>query len=379
MRAKRRVAYVTGTRADFGLMQSTLKLLQASEKMELVVVVTGMHLDPAYGFTVDEIERSGLPVAVRVEVEQGHPSGARTARNIGRMTMGFVDAFEQAQPDIVLLLGDRGEMLAGALAAIHLNIPIAHIHGGERSGTVDEPVRHAISKLSNFHFVATEESRDRLIRMGEQPDTVTVVGAPGLDGIREVANVDPAPLFSKYGLDPEKRLALFLFHPVPEESRQAKAATGSILDALAKEGVQVLALRPNSDGGSAEILAILEEHAARDTIRLVTHIPRNEYLSLLGSADMLIGNSSSGIIEAASFGTNVVNIGARQNLRQRNRNVIDAELVPDAITAALKLALARGRQAPINIYGDGQSGARIVSTLEQLALGNGAPRKINAY
>ncbi len=379
MKAKRRVAYVTGTRADFGLMQSTLKLLQASEQLELIVVATGMHLDPAYGFTVDEIERSGLPAAIRVEVEQGHPSGALTARNIGRMITGFVDAFEQTRPEIVLLLGDRGEMLAGALAAIHLNIPIAHIHGGERSGTVDEPVRHAISKLSNFHFVATEEGRDRLIRMGEQPDAIIVVGAPGLDGIREMANIDRSALFSKYDLDPEQRLALFLFHPVPEESRQAIAGTRSILDALAQEGMQVLALRPNSDAGSAEILAILEEHAARETIRLVTHIPRNEYLSLLRHADMLVGNSSSGIIEAASFGTNVVNIGARQNLRQRNRNVIDAALEPKAITVALKLALSRGRQTPINVYGDGQSGARIVSTLEQLELGDGVPRKINAY
>lgn len=379
MRDKRRVAYVTGTRADFGLMQSTLKLLQASEKIELLVVVTGMHLDPAYGFTVDEIERSGFSVAMRVEVKQGHPSGALMARNIGRMIMGFVDAFEQTQPDIVLLLGDRGEMLAGALAAIHLTIPIVHIHGGERSGTVDEPVRHAISKLSNFHFVATEESRDRLIRMGEQPDAITFVGAPGLDGIQEMADIDPTPLFSKYGLDPEKRLALFLFHPVPEEARQAIAGTRSILDALAQEGMQVLALRPNSDAGSAEILGLLEEHAARETIRLVTHIPRNEYLSLLKHADMLVGNSSSGIIEAASFGTNVVNIGSRQNLRQRNPNIIDAELEPGAITAALKLALARGRQTPVNVYGDGRSGVRIVSALEQLPLGDGAIRKINAY
>lgn len=379
MSAKRRIAYITGTRADFGLMQSTLRLIQASEKLELIVIVTGMHLDPAYGFTVSEIEHAGLPVSMRVEVEQGLPSGAAMARNIGHMIIGFVDAFQRAQPDIVLILGDRGEMLAGALAAIHLNVPIVHIHGGERSGTVDEPVRHAISKLSNFHFVATEESRNRLIRMGEAIDSITVVGAPGLDGVQKLATVDQAALFSKYGLDPTRGLALLLFHPVLEEANDAKAGANSILSALAGEGIQVLALRPNSDGGSAEISAVLEEHAARGAIQLVTHIPRNEYQSLLKNADVLIGNSSSGIIEAASFGTNVINIGSRQNLRQRNENVIDVELESVAIKTALKSALSRGRQTPINVYGDGQSGTRIVATLENLELSGGVPRKTNAY
>ena len=183
----RKVCYITGTRADFGLMQSTLQRIQQSETLELSLIVTGMHLLPEYGLTVVQIEAANLPVAARVAVEDGLPTGALMARNVGRMLIGFVEALEKIDPDIVLVLGDRGEMLAGALAAIHLDIPVVHIHGGERSGTVDEPVRHAISKLAHFHFVATDESKTRLVRMGEAADRISVVGAPGLDDLKDAA------------------------------------------------------------------------------------------------------------------------------------------------------------------------------------------------
>src|SRR5437764_10514939 len=183
-------------------MQSTLQRIQRSERLELSVVVTGMHLLQKYGLTVSQIEAAGLPIAARVAVEDGPPTGALMAKNVGRMLIGFVEALETIHPAIVLVLGDRGEMLAGALAAIHLNIPIVHIHGGERSGTVDEPVRHAISKLAHHHFVTTEDAKSRLVRMGEIAEHVHVVGAPGLDGLDQLATGTKELLCARTGFDP---------------------------------------------------------------------------------------------------------------------------------------------------------------------------------
>ena len=170
----RRILYLTGTRADFGLMRATLAGIQAHPELKLGLLVTGMHLDPRYGDTVREVEASGLPVVARVPVALGDDDGATMARAIGLELLGAVDALASFHPDLLLLLGDRGEMLAGAIAALHLNIPIVHLHGGELSGTVDEPVRHAISKLAHYHFTATEGARERLIRMGERPEHIHV-------------------------------------------------------------------------------------------------------------------------------------------------------------------------------------------------------------
>ena len=379
MSRKRRVAYISGTRADLGLMRPTLELIQASDLLNLLIISTGMHLDPAYGATEHEIHDAGLPISARVEVERGIPSGALMARNIGRMIIGMVEAFEQLHPDLVLLLGDRGEMMAGALAAIHLNLPIAHVHGGELSGTVDEPVRHAISKLSHFHYTATEESRGRLIRMGELPENIFVTGAPGLDSMKELACRDRGSLFAKFGMDESRRLALFLYHPVLEQADRAGDSICATIQSLAEQQVQVLALKPNADAGSDNIASVLEGLAKAGKIQLVTHLPRGEYVSLLRVADMLIGNSSSGIIEAATFGTPVVNIGSRQNLRQRNANVIDVVDHPDDIRNGISLVLSQGRFQGTNVYGDGQARTRIVNSLERLVLGEEVLRKSNAY
>lgn len=378
MSQKRRIVYVSGSRADFGLIRSTLHLIHQSKTLDLAVVATGMHLSALHGMTISDIESSGLPIGARVAVDDTASTGATMAKNIGRMLEGFVDTFEQLRPDVVLVLGDRGEMLAAALAAIHLNIPVAHIHGGERSGTVDEPVRHAISKLSHIHFVATEESAERLSRMGEAPERILVVGAPGLDGLVEDANIDRDTLFGKYHLDTTLPLALMLFHPVLQEASVAGKGGAKILDALGK-GLQVLALNPNSDAGSEGIRAELETRARNGDITLVTHLPRVEYLSFLRHADLLIGNSSSGIIEAATFGIPVVNVGTRQSLRQRNSNVIDVPVSVQAIRAAVAAALSMPRGKGDNVYGDGQAGARIVAYLADAVLDDQLMRKINAY
>ena len=376
---RRKVLYVTGTRADFGLMTSTLEKIARSPALDLGIVATGMHLDARYGSTIREVEATGIRLAGHVEVEEGEPTGALMAKNIGRMLIGFVDIFAAEKPDLVLVLGDRGEMLAGALAAIHLNVPVAHLHGGERSGTIDEPIRHAISKLSHYHFVASKESRERLLRMGEEERRIFVVGAPGLDGLAGLVRHDRREICARYGLDPRQRFAMMVFHPVVQEAEASGPAADLVLARLRAAGVQVLALMPNSDAGSQAVRDVLTRRHGSGEIALATHLSREQYVSALAVCDVLVGNSSSGIIEAATFGTPVVNIGSRQNLRQRNANVIDAGQNEAEIDAALRSAFAAGRREMVNVYGDGRAGSRIVRLLETVDLGSDMLLKANAY
>lgn len=375
----RRICYISGTRADFGLMRSTLQTIRDHPDLSVEVIATGMHLSPFYGETVREIEAAGLEVSARVPVPLEPATGATMARNIGRMTEAFADAMEDRRPDLVLLLGDRGEMLAGAVAGIHLNIPIAHIHGGERSGTVDEPVRHAISKLSHVHFAATQEARERLIRMGEEPAQVHVTGAPGLDGLATAALPDRATLAAAHGLDPARPFALMIYHPVLQDAASAGDDTRRILRALTEAGVQILALAPNADAGSDAVRVALAEAEGRPGLAVRTHLGRPDFIAAMARADLMVGNSSAGIIEAASFGTPVVNVGRRQNLRERNANTADTAADTAALDAAIRAQLARGRYPAGNVYGDGQAGRRIAAVLADKTIDSVLMHKVNGY
>jgi GDP/UDP-N,N'-diacetylbacillosamine 2-epimerase (hydrolysing) len=378
----RRIAYLTGTRADFGLMLSTLRRLQAAPGVEVSVFVTGMHLSAAYGDTVLEVKASGLPIAASVPVGIDERTPEAMANAIGQAVQGLTQALSVHRPDLLLLLGDRGEMLAGAISALHLGIPIAHLHGGERSGTVDEPIRHAITKLSHLHLVASEESRDRVVRMGEAPQQVHVVGAPSLDDIVGRKPVAREALLQRLGLPSGARYALVLFHPVVQEAQQAGEQTRALVQALHEEvlarGRHAVWLAPNADAGSAAIVQEMRR-ASADRLHCITHLPREGYLDALEGAEVLLGNSSSGIIEAASFGTPVVNVGSRQRLRQRNANTIDCEADVQAIAAALRQVLQHGPHPRKNVYGDGRAGERIATLLATHPLPRGLLDKTNAY
>ena len=378
----RTIFYVTGTRADFGLMASTLQQIAAHPQLRLQVAVTGMHLSPSHGSTVHDIEALGLPIVARIPTNVEDRTPAAMAQAIGEAVIGLTRALEQARPDLVMVIGDRGEMLAGAIAALHLGIPIVHLHGGERSGTVDEPVRHAITKLSHWHFVATEESRERVVRMGERPEHVWVTGAPSLDDLAQQGAKPRAQVLDELGLPASARFVLVLFHPVVQEMddayQQTLALAQALREALDGSPTQVLWLSPNADAGSAAILrAIGEMNDQR--LRRITHLPRPLYVAALRHAEALVGNSSSGIIEAASFGTPVVNIGNRQRARERNHNTIDCAAERPAIAGAIAQVLAHGRYSPANRYGDGHSGARITHLLATLPVTAGLLDKVNTY
>lgn len=375
----RKISYVSGTRADFGLMHKTLQAIHSQLGLQIDVLVTGMHLSEAHGYTIKEIVDSGLPIRAKLPVPLEPATGATMARNLGHMIIAFVDEWTVDSPDVVLLLGDRSEMLAGAIAAIHLNIPVVHVHGGERSGTVDEPVRHAISKLSHYHFVATDASRERLIRMGEQPGSVFVTGAPGLDGLRQLATLSRRALCYELGLDTERPVALMVFHPVLQEAAHAAADVSLILDALCEQDIQVVALMPNSDAGSSSIREVLNSRDGAQGIRVVKHLGRSSFASWMAQCDIMIGNSSAGIIEAATFGTPVLNVGSRQNLRERNANTKDVPLQRGLLNSALQESICKGRFPPINIYGDGCTSKRIAELLATLEVTPDLLAKNNAY
>lgn len=379
MTAKRRVCYLSGTRADFGLMVPTLRLIQQRSTLDLSLLVTGMHLSEQFGLTVREIEAEGFEILARMPCEFVSATGAQMARNIGSMLLGFVDVLEASPPDVLLVLGDRGEMLAGALAAIHLGIPVVHIHGGERSGTIDESIRHAISKLAHWHMVATQESRDRLVRMGEKEEQVLVVGAPGLDGLRELASISRDELCSESGIEPGGKIALLVFHPVLYEAEAAGQQVRTTAQTAMDCGYQVVALMPNADAGNTSIREVLMGLQEPGRFIVKTHLSRQMFVSWLACVDALIGNSSSGIIEAATFGTPVVNLGSRQNMRERNDNVIDTPIEASAIRRALGVCAGQQRKSKPNRYGDGLAGTRITDFLVRIDLSCGQQAKCNAY
>jgi GDP/UDP-N,N'-diacetylbacillosamine 2-epimerase (hydrolysing) len=378
---RRDILYLSGTRADFGLMRHTLRAIAAHPRLRLGIAACGMHLEAAFGHTVDEIEAAGLPLVARIATDVASRDRAGMARAVAQTLLGVTAQLERERPDLLLLLGDRGEMLAGAIAALHLGVPSVHLHGGERSGTVDEPMRHAISKLATWHFAATEQSRERLIAMGEEPSRVFVVGAPGLDDIAATVAPPRTSTLQALGVDGTRPYVLVLFHPVVQQAEQAAAQTAALLQGLLDAGAgrdfDVAWLAPNADAGSAAVLQQLEQLPGQ--WRRHAHLPRDLYLGALRDAAALLGNSSSGIIEAASFGTPVVNVGLRQHLRERNAGTVDVDVRADAIASALRAALTHSRIDAHNVYGDGDSARRIAARLAELPLDDALLRKTNRY
>ncbi|MBU6440651.1 MAG: UDP-N-acetylglucosamine 2-epimerase (hydrolyzing) [Betaproteobacteria bacterium] len=381
MAEPRRIVYLSGTRADFGLMRACLERIAAHPGLDLRLAVTGMHLLPEFGHTLQDIEASGLRVAARIPSDVGARDGAGMARAVAQTLLGMTAELQREPCDALLLLGDRGEMLAGATAALHLGIPVVHLHGGERSGTVDEPMRHAVSKLATYHFAATAESRERLLAMGEQPGSVFVVGAPGLDDIARHRLAPREQTLRALGIEPAREFVLVVFHPVVQQAAQAAGQTRELLaglrDAGAGRDFDVLWLAPNADAGSAQIESALQACGAG--WHRLTHLPRSRYLDALGHARALAGNSSSGIIEAASFGTPVLDVGRRQHLRERNAGVLHVEPRSGEITAALQGLLGSPRPSAHNVYGDGHAGERIARLLADIDLHPGLLNKTLAY
>ncbi|MEK8023144.1 MAG: UDP-N-acetylglucosamine 2-epimerase [Candidatus Hydrogenedentota bacterium] len=376
---RRKICVVTGSRADYGVVYPVLRVLRDSMKIELSVIATAMHLAPEFGLTVREIEKAGFPIDARVDMLLGADTNAAMAKSIGIGVQGMAQALESIRPAIVLLPVDRAEHLAAAVAAATMNILIAHMNGGDVSGSIDESYRHAISKFAHVHFPNCRSSADRLLRMGERPDRVHCVGDASLDNLfLEELPSGPA-VRKKYALKEKEDFIIAVFHPVSTESESASDQMKVFLAAVVASGMRTIFLSSNADAGGRGMVELLKrERKTASKIDYHTTLPHADYLALLREARALAGNSSSGILEAPSVGLPVVNVGTRQQGRERAGNVIDVPFEPglpgiNAITDALKKALhdedfrglARTCRSP---YGDGHAAEKIVSILEDPAL-----------
>ncbi len=367
---QRKVCIVTGTRAEYGLLYPILKKIQASESLTLQLIATTMHVSPEFGNTYKQIEADGFVIDETVENLLTTDSASSMAKSSGLATLLLSDALRRLTPDVILLLGDRFETLAAATAALLMNIPVAHIHGGEiTEGAVDEQIRHAITKMSYWHFVATPTYARRVIQMGESPSRVFCTGAPGIDNIIGMKRLTRQELEADLAWKFGDKSALFTYHPVTLETSDLHDDINKIFEVLQHSGLNILFTYANADEGGLLINRQIELFCSNDPVRyrVVKSLGQQRYLSAMTYVNVLIGNSSSGIIEAASFHKPVVNIGNRQRGRLQSGNVIDCEI--DTLDTALSKALSHDFisqcQKIENIYGTGNAAQQIVDILER--------------
>ena len=381
MRTK--IAYVSGTRADFGLMTPVLKAVKASDKLELQLYATCMHLMPEFGETINHIKKE-FPEVVPIQAvfEKDEREGA--AKFAGDFLSKLARKFGENRPDFVLTLGDRVEMLCVAAVCSYLDIPTGHLHGGEKTSTVDEIARHAITKLASLHFPATSESAERIRKMGEEPCRTHIVGAPALDVILNEKLPTRAELFKKLGLNPEEKIILITQYSVNEEFNDAGRQIKETLAAVKSFGLSVVAIYPNADPGGREIIKVIEKERKNPLFRIFKGLGHKDFLALEREAAVWVGNSSAAMIESSSFKTPVVNIGARQRGRQRGGNVIDVGYSRAEIKKAIAKSLydkkyLAGFKKIKNPWGDGKTGQRVAKILEDLEINQKLLTKQIAY
>jgi UDP-N-acetylglucosamine 2-epimerase (non-hydrolysing)/GDP/UDP-N,N'-diacetylbacillosamine 2-epimerase (hydrolysing) len=381
---KRKVCVITGTRADYGILSPVMKAITSSNSLKLYIVATCMHLMKEFGYTIKEIEKDGFNIYEKVNISYKKDTGQAMAFSVGKAVSMFSKVFARLHPDFVLVLGDRGEMLAATIAANYANIPVAHLHGGEVSGHIDGILRHAITKLSHIHFPATKNAKERILKLGEEKYRIFKVGAPSIDRILNEKLPDKEEQSRKYGIKDDEPLAILVQHPIAAESDKAGEQMRITLEAIKKLKLQTILIYPNADAGGRKMISIIRKYRIYSFIKTLKSIPHKDYLGLMKIARVLIGNSSSGIVEAPSFHLPVVNIGNRQKGRERSNNIIDVPHNKNAIIKAIKKALFDNHfrkqvKKCRNIYGDGHASERIVKTLSKIKTGDKLLQKQITY
>lgn len=383
---QRKICAITGSRSEYGIIRPVMQAIKDSPALDLSVVVTGMHLSHHFGYTVSDIEDDGFTVDAMVDMMLDGSRGISMAKSVGLGIIGIAQALEKIDPDVILIVGDRIEALAAAIAATYMNLVIAHIHGGDRSigGHADDTVRHAITKLAHLHFAASEQSARRILHMGELESYVFTVGAPALDSIRTDHMTPPLDVCQKYGMRPNERTILVIQNPVTREFSEAGSQMRETLEAVKALGHRTIVIYPNADIGGREMVDIIKEYEKYPFITAFMNVPHQDYLGLLNKVDVLVGNSSSAIIEAPSFGLPVVNIGTRQMGRERADNVIDAPYDRMVIRECIEKALLdteyiKTVKKCVNPYGDGRASERIVTILKELDINEDLLKKQITY
>lgn len=345
MGAKRKICFVTGTRAEYGILSMLMKSMDEDSSVDIQIIATNMHLSPEYGMTVKEIEEDGLRVDRKVEMLLSSDTAVGTVKSMGLASIGIADAYSELSPDLIVILGDRYEMLAAASAALIFGIPVAHLHGGEiTEGAYDDAIRHAITKLSYLHFTSTEEYRDNVIQMGESPDRVFWVGALGADNIGSGKIMSLTELEESLSFKLGNDFLLVTFHPVTKEPGQAEFQTKALLDALENviDSHNILFTLPNSDTDGRIIGKMVCDwvQSHKDKAIAVTSLGRIRYYSALKHCEAVVGNSSSGLCEAPSFRKPTLNIGIRQQGRAQGNTIINCDATRESILEGLRKVLS---------------------------------------
>lgn len=372
----RTIGVVTVARSDYGIYLPVLQKIQEDPDLELHLIVSGMHLSTEFGLTVKAIEADGFQIGDRVEMLLSSDAPEGIAKSMGLGTIGFGQAYARLRPDILVVLGDRFEMHAAAVAALPFKIPVAHIHGGEiTEGAIDNALRHSMTKLSHLHFVAAGEYARRLIQMGEEPWRVIVSGAPALDSIRSIGLLLREELADRIGICLEKAPLLVTYHPVTLEYEHTEWQVKQLLEALKGLDLPVVFTMPNADTNGRVITRMMEAFVGENpAAKIVANLGPQAYFSMMAIAAAMVGNSSSGIIEAPSFKLPVVNIGARQRGRLKAKNVIDVEYeraaIVNGITRAISPEFRSTLDDLVNPYGEGRASEVIVQHLKRIVLDN---------
>jgi UDP-hydrolysing UDP-N-acetyl-D-glucosamine 2-epimerase len=367
----RKICVVIANRAEYSRLKSILKSIHENKNFKLILIGTSSLLLEEYGKTIDSIKNDGFHVdaIARTLISGGDP--VAMTKSVGLCCLELPTLYEMYKPDIVIVGFDRFDSFGAAITAALMNIPLAHIQGGELTGTIDESIRHAMTKLAHIHFPATQKSAERIIRMGENPDRVFNVGCPSVDIIKDVTIGSRTDLCNKYHLDPKQPFIIWIQHPVTTEFSSTQSHIIESLNAITELNIQTIGIYPNPDAGTNEIIKVIEKiKASNDNkkIQFHRHIDFEDFIRLLAHCDCIVGNSSSGMRESCYFGTPTVNIGTRQNRRECGSNVLnvgnDRKAIMDGITKSLK----HGRYEREFIYGTGDTGEKIVRILEDIRL-----------
>jgi UDP-N-acetylglucosamine 2-epimerase (non-hydrolysing)/GDP/UDP-N,N'-diacetylbacillosamine 2-epimerase (hydrolysing) len=368
--AKRKICIVTGSRAEYGLLYWLMKEVHADPDMELQIIATGMHLSPEFGLTYKVIEQDGFHIDAKVEMLLSSDTPVGIAKSIGIGTIGFADAFERLEPDIVVVLGDRYEILSVVQAALVALIPVAHIAGGDTTeGAFDEAIRHSVTKMSHLHFVTNEQAARRVRQLGEDPRRIFNFGSPGLDNIRRLKMLDRKELESVLDFRFRKHNLLVTYHPATLERQTVQDQVLALFAALEALGDDfgILFTKPNADTDGRLISGMIDDFVAgHANARAYTSLGQLRYLSVMSQIDAVVGNSSSGLYEAPSLGKPTVNIGDRQKGRLQAESVVNCIPTREAIDSAIKRALTMDCTGVVNPYGDGNSAVRIKEALKAL-------------
>jgi UDP-hydrolysing UDP-N-acetyl-D-glucosamine 2-epimerase len=365
------IGVVTVARSDYGIYLPILKKIQAHQSLDLYLLVSGMHLSSEFGNTIETIENDGFPIGDQIEMLISSDSPEAISKSMGLGTIGFAQSYARYKPDILLVLGDRFEMHAAAVAALPFNIPIAHVHGGESTeGLIDESIRHSLTKMSHLHFASTQKYANRIIQMGEESWRVKVSGAPSLDNLHDMTLLPKDILEKELGFPLPQQVLLITCHPVTLEYENTEHQIQNLLQAIEAVNIPAIFTYPNSDTSGRQIISHIDQFVLQHpNHHVVANLGTQRYFSLMQHVTAMVGNSSSGIIEAASFKLPVVNIGNRQKGRVHAHNVIqvseESPAIIEAIQKATSSAFIHSLENLLNPYGDGRASDLIVNTLHK--------------